>query len=78
MAAAAANGYYGLDDRDLKIALLQLLCSSSGGVGSGGVTCGTGVPTSVPSGGCGIYIQTDSLPLPGAYWSYFNGQWNAQ
>ena len=29
MRAAAANGYYGLDERDLKIAMLQLLCSGA-------------------------------------------------
>lgn len=34
MAAAAANGYYGLDHRELKMALLQLLCSG----GSGSIT----------------------------------------
>lgn len=37
MAQAAANGYYGLDDRSLKIAILQLLCSGGGG-GGGGIT----------------------------------------
>lgn len=49
---------------------------SGGGSAGGGITCGTGAPTSTPSSGCALYIQTDSIPLPGAYWSYYDGSWH--
>lgn len=76
MAQAAANGYYGLDDRSLKIAILQLLCSGGGGGASGGgVTAGAGAPSSVPASGAALYIQTDSVP-PGIIWEYYSGTWH--
>lgn len=45
--------------------------SSSGG----GITSGAGAPTSTPSSGSGIYIQTDSVP-PGLQWEYYSGAWH--
>lgn len=63
---------------DMKLAvLISLLNQISGGgsVGGGNVTCGTGAPTSTPSSGCGIYIQTDSVP-PGQQFLYYNGSWH--
>jgi hypothetical protein len=47
LAQAAANGYYNLDSRNLKIALLQLLCDGGGGGGGGGVTSLNGLTAAV-------------------------------
>jgi hypothetical protein len=56
LSTAAANGYFGLDDRSLKIAALQLLCSASNVT----PTSGTGSPEGVVTGDPGrTYSQTD-------------------
>jgi hypothetical protein len=65
---------------DMKLAILiSLLSQIAGGGGSGGlgggITCGTGVPTSTPATGCGIYVQTDSIPDPTIFY-YYNGAWH--
>lgn len=76
MAAAAANGYYGLSDRNLKIALLQLMCSGSTGGGGavGGVTNGNGAPTAATTGN--LYVQWDSIP-PNVVWAKNqDGSWS--
>ncbi len=61
---------------DMKLSILIDLFQSGSSSASGNVTCGLGAPTSTPSSGCGIYIQIDSGPLPGAYWSYYSGAWH--
>ena len=69
---------YCIPGTDMKLAVLISLASqiAGGGGGVGGsVTCGNGAPSTAPSGGCGLYIQTDSVP-PGQIWGYYNGQWN--
>lgn len=76
MASAAANGYYGLDDRDLKIATLELLCE--GGGGGGGTTqvyTGNGAPAIVPAATAAIYIQKDSVPA-GILWLWYDAAWH--
>ncbi len=59
--------------------LIALANQIAGGAGSGGavgfVTCGTGAPTSTPASGCGLYVQTDSIPA-GIIWQYYNGSWH--
>jgi hypothetical protein len=57
------------------ISLLNQIASGGSIGGGGSVTCGTGVPTSTPSSGCGYYTQTDSIP-PGLIWQYYNGAWH--
>lgn len=63
---------------DMKLAvLISLLDQIAGGgsVSGSGVTCGTGAPTSTPASGCGLYIQTDSVP-GGKLWLYYSGDWH--
>ena len=45
---------------------------SSGGGGSGGVTCGVGAPVAAPSGTCALYIDTST----GALYHYYSGAWH--
>lgn len=68
------NGYAGMSDRDLKMATVAAACAG-GSSGGGGVTCGTGAPVAAPSGGCGLYIQTDGSPA-GQLWTYYSGSWH--
>lgn len=67
--------YCAMTEKQLIAALLFVQCSGGGG-GGGSVACGTGAPTTPPSGTCGFYIQTDSAPNPGVIWEYFNGSWH--
>jgi len=72
MQEAAANGYYGLGDRDLKIATLQLICSLSTSGSSGGscLSRSVGPPVTAPAVGCPVAINiTDT----GAWYWYDTG-----
>ncbi len=54
--AAAANGYYALEDRSIKMAILYMLCSS--GAGGAGLS-GSGSPQGVVSANPGqTYVDT--------------------
>ena len=59
----------------MQISILNALANQIVSAGSGCLTCGTGAPTSVPTGGCCLYIQTDSIP-PGTIWQYYSGAWH--
>lgn len=64
---------------DMKLAvLISLVDQITGGsstINIFGVICGTGPPVLIPKTGCGIYIQTDSVP-PGIMWLYYDGAWH--
>lgn len=62
-----------VDPGTLQVLIAQLLCNISdaiGGAMGGGVTCGAGVPTVAPAGGCGLYLRTN-----GQVWIYTAGAW---
>lgn len=71
IATAMANGYGGMSDRDLKMALLASACAGGGSSGSG-VSCGAGAPVAAPSGNCGLYIDTNT----GDLYEYYSGAWH--
>jgi hypothetical protein len=61
---------------DMKLSILISLASQAISGGPNGlVSCGAGAPTSTPSSGCAMYIQTDSIP-PGVVWQYYGGVWH--
>lgn len=60
IAAAYANGYAKMSDRDLKMATLASACAGGGGSGAG-ITCGAAVPVAAPSGTCGFYIRQQGV-----------------
>jgi|SRR5690348_5513783 len=64
-----------LTEKQLIAAMVYLQCQGGGG---GGSTGGTGAPTAAnaPAAGFGFYIQTDSVPNPGAVWEYYSGAWH--
>lgn len=68
---SGANGYMLLL---MELALLNRLVDSATAL-SGNVTCGTGAPTVAPASGCGLYVQTDSVPA-GVIWQYYGGAWH--
>jgi len=69
MASAASAGYYGLEDRSLKMAILYMLCQG----GAGGIlTSGVGEPTSTPSSSLAIYINTTD----GSLRTWYGGAWH--
>lgn len=62
----------------MELALLNQIAGGGSGVSNfGGVTGGTGAPTSTPSSAYAIYIQTDSAP-PGQLWEWYGspGSWH--
>ena len=75
IATAMANGYAGLSDRDLKMALVAAACAGGGGSG-GGVTCGAGAPVAAPASGCGLYIDSNTGTLYEYYDSGGGGTWH--
>jgi hypothetical protein len=53
-------------------AILQAIRGiSSGGGGSGGVTCGAADPVAAPSGTCGLYYRTND----GSLWKWNGAAW---
>jgi hypothetical protein len=68
LTAAAANGYFGLEDRGLKIAILQMLCAG----GAGQIYSGSGEPTVTPSASQALYINTDD----GTLRSWYSNAWH--
>ena len=66
-----ANGYM---LQLMELALLSQIATSSSS-SAGAVSCGTGAPSAAPAGGCGVYIQTDSVPA-GLIWEYYSGAWH--
>lgn len=76
LASAAASGYYGLDDRNLKLAILYMLCSGgAGGGGSGGLSQGSGAPVTAPTDATvtNAYFDTDTGTM--YYWNTTSQAW---
>lgn len=71
--AAASKCIMCLTEKQLLAALVYVQCQGGGG---GSVACGVGAPVAAPSGTCGFYIQTDSVPNAGVIWEYFGGAWH--
>ena len=72
MALAMSNGYAGMSDRDLKMALLASACAGGGSGASSPVTCGVGAPVAAPAGACALYIDTNT----GDLYEYYSGAWH--
>ncbi len=72
IATAMGNGYAGMSDRDLKMAVLASACAGGGGGGIGSVVCQAGPPVAAPPSGCGLSIDTTN----GDLWKYYSGGWH--
>jgi len=60
----------------MELALLaQISANGTGGAPGGGVTAGTGAPSSTPTSSGALYIQTDSIPA-GQIWEWYSGAWH--
>ena len=59
----------------MELALLAQIVANGSPSASTSVTCGNGAPSTAPAGGCGFYIQQDSVP-PGQVWEYYSGAWH--
>lgn len=65
-----------LTEKQLIAALVYIQCTGEGS--AGGTFGGNGSPVGVvvPSGAFAIYIQSDSVPNPGALWEWYGGAWH--
>jgi len=71
---AVSNGYSGMSDRDLKMAVLAAACAGGGG-GPSGLSCGVGIPVAAPIGTCGFYIRQQGVST--ALYAWDGAAWQA-
>lgn len=67
---ASGAAFQACSKRDLQIIIIQLLCNMS--AGTGGVTTGTGAPTSTPTSSGQTYIDTAA----GKYYLWYSSAWH--